>query len=567
VNLDELPRRIVRRPAIALAALLATVLASPAVFSGEVLDDLFHRALLRPEGPVPGTAGEHGVFGFLDDELARRRALLDRGVFPWWTGAATRVAFLRPIAELTHRLDYLLWPGSPAAMHLHTLAWAFALVCAAGLLYRRLLGGRAALLATFLFAVDDAHGAAAGWNANRNAVLAALFGVLALLEHDRARRAGVRGAYLTAPALALASLLSAEAGVATIAYVASYALFLDRGSPRGRALSVAPYVALAAGVRVVAGALGYGARSSGLYVDPVADPARWAGAFLERGPTILAGQWGPVPSDLFALASSEERRVGAVVATALVLLVAWGLAPIVRTDPAARFFAAGMLGSVAPASAALPADRLLLFVGLGAMGLLGRALPVILAARGPRRTLGVALACTHLVLAPLLFPVRAYAVRWFAGLLEPCLTVPDGSRDVVMVNALEVCPAYCPIRAALDGRPAPPGVRTLAGGSDHVELERTGPRSVRVAREGGWFRTAPEQMFWDPHEDLSVGAERRVRGLRAVVVASTPDGRPSEVEFHFDVILEELAWLAVEHGELVTIEPPCVGERRTFGGR
>ena len=116
---------------------------------------------------------------------------MDLGIFPWWTDPLIKAEFLQPLTVATHRLDYRLWPDSAVLMHAHSLLWCAALVAATAVLYRRLMGPTpAAGVAALLFAVDDAHGGPAGWIANRNALVAATFGVLALLAHDARRRGG-----------------------------------------------------------------------------------------------------------------------------------------------------------------------------------------------------------------------------------------------------------------------------------------------------------------------------------------------------------------------------------------
>ena len=81
-------------------------------------------------------------------------------------------------------VDYALWPDSGVGMHLQSLAWLACLVGLTALVYRRpiavpLVAGLAALL----YALDDAHGMPVAFLANRNAVVAASFGVLSLWSY------------------------------------------------------------------------------------------------------------------------------------------------------------------------------------------------------------------------------------------------------------------------------------------------------------------------------------------------------------------------------------------------
>ena len=67
------------------------------------------------------------------------------------------------MASLTHWVDYLLWPNSPAMMHVQSVLWYALLAGAVALLYQRLMGLTvAAGVAALLYCVDDAAPGAGG---------------------------------------------------------------------------------------------------------------------------------------------------------------------------------------------------------------------------------------------------------------------------------------------------------------------------------------------------------------------------------------------------------------------
>src|SRR5690606_36360259 len=110
--------------------------------------------------------------------------LMDQGLVPWWTLPEVQYAFWRPVAELTHGMDYLFWPNYPMIMHLHSLVYFGLVLWLAWRLFERLLPNTtSAQLATWIFALAYSHGLPAGWLANRNAVLATLFVILTLHCH------------------------------------------------------------------------------------------------------------------------------------------------------------------------------------------------------------------------------------------------------------------------------------------------------------------------------------------------------------------------------------------------
>jgi hypothetical protein len=368
------------------AAALAVLLASPSIGNGWILDDYWHRAVLleRPGfRELLGAPSE--MFRFLRGDPERTGRLIDLGLLPWYTDPGVKAEMLQPLTVLTHRLDYALWPDSPALMHAQSLLWLGAATAAASLFYRRMLGAtRAAGIAALLFAADDARGVTVGWLANRNALVAATFGVLALIAHDRRRRGGSRPAGLLAPLLLLAALFAKEEGIGTCAYLAAYAMFVD---PAGRwrgCLALWPQAATVVAWAAFRSCGGYGVRDMGLYVDPMIDPGSFLGAALAHIPLLLLGQWGPIPSESASFLGGSIAVGVWWLAMGVLGLLALAMAPLLRRDPLARFWAAGMVLAAVPVSATMPADRLLTFVGLGASGLLAQFWAFVL----ERRTVG-----------------------------------------------------------------------------------------------------------------------------------------------------------------------------------
>lgn len=358
-----------------LLGLLAIVLTLPSLGFGLLADDWTHRAkLLGHPGLPPVERPLDDLFVFFDGSHAQyeRGALL--GDLPWWAPDGLKASFWRPLAALTHRIDYALWPDTPALMHAHSLLWFGLCVGLVALLYRRLGGSSSAAATTagmagLLFCFEDAHAMAASWIANRNGSMSVAFGTLALLAHHGWRARGWRpGLPLGALALA-ASLLSGELALAVAGYLLAYALFLDPSPSRlhrlGTLLPCAA-VTLLWLARYVAG--GHGTWGAQSYVDPLSTD--FPLALAERIPLLLAAQWLQVPSDLW-IAMPRAAQLAMTVLGLGTSAIVWLLArPALRERPHARFFCLGMVLSLPPVCASFPMDRLLLFCGLGAFGLL-----------------------------------------------------------------------------------------------------------------------------------------------------------------------------------------------------
>ena len=119
---------------VLLAAVLATLLVAPSLFAGLAFDDFFQK--LRAQGK--DAFGHHplDIFTFCWGPADVAKAQ-ETGMFPWFTQPHTRLAFFRPLASLTHYLDYTLWPHATWLMHLQNLAWYATAVALVAALYRR----------------------------------------------------------------------------------------------------------------------------------------------------------------------------------------------------------------------------------------------------------------------------------------------------------------------------------------------------------------------------------------------------------------------------------------------
>jgi hypothetical protein len=474
------------------------------------------------------------------------------------------------IPTQTHILDYRLWPERPDLMHAQSLLWFALLVFLAARFYRRIIGPTwVAGLAALLFAVEDAHGWPAGLLCGRNILIAATFGIGCLMAHDMWRREGRKGAFWGALALWTLSLCSKEAGIATCAYLFAYALWLDERPLRLRILSLLPYGVVLVAWRAVRDALGFGVAHLGFYVDPITEPSRFAAALLERFPVFLLGQW-VFPSDLgFAF----EKLLGSAfwwVAVGTVCFLGLVFWPLLRGDRSARFFATGMVLAVIPICATFPNDRLLVFVGLGAFGLLARFWEAVVAGetagtgffqwRAVAMPVALLLVLVHLVAAPVLLPLRATSFR----ALDPLyIRVPfDESiaeQDLVVINApAPMFTFYCMLHYEHEGLPSPRAVRTLAPGLWPVTVNRTDERTIEVEAD---YLGLLDGLFRNEQNPLNAGDTIELERMTATVL-DVEGGRPRKVAFRFGTSLEDesLRWLRFRAGEFVPWTPPAVGE-------
>ena len=579
LEIDMIHRALANRRLPWALGLAAAVLTLPALATGFQFDDYLLRAALRgADGPAALPEALNTPFVFMDGNAAHSTVKMLSGVFPWWALPTAQVAFWRPVAALTHWVDFALWPNSPALMHLHSLLWLGLLAAAAAGLYRRIgvgAGAATAGLAGVLYAVDQAHGFAASWLSNRNILIAALFGVLALGAHVRWRRDGWRPGALLSALLLLAALLSAEAAVAMLAYWLAYAVFVERGAWRQRAAGLAPAGAITLVWWLVYRAAGYGLWGTS-YLDPFREPLAYARAVLARGPLLLLGQWLLLPTEATNFFDVSAMRLIWLAAVLFIGLLAWVMWPVLRRSALARFWGAGMLLALVPACAALPANRLLFFVGLGAIGLLAEFIssgPAAglsrWAAWGNSGLTGLLLAL-HLIVAPLLLPVMAFSPSLLGGgahgLEEAIASLPADPRLAQQTAVVVYAPNFADtgyirlLRLGL-GLPAPARVRGLASGLGPVRVTRRDANSL-VVTPGGGYLSGYDSVFRGADHALALGEVVGLGDMSATVLTLTADRRPASVAFRFNVPLEDasLRWFRWSGGLYVPFTPPAVGE-------
>ncbi len=550
------------------------LLGLPALWIGFFIDDYAHRSIfldVRELDTFPSSSPLL-MFSFTDGVPENTRRIMDYGILPWWTSDTILASFWRPFTALTHWVDYLLWPNTPFLMHLHSLLWFAGLIVLLSLLYKQIDGAAwIAGLAVLLYAFDEAHAFPMGWLANRNATLAAFWGILCLLAHHRWRRDGSPKAMIVALIALALSVHSNEGGIAVTGYLFSYALFIDRANVRSRILSLVPYTVVILAWRAYYVALGFGVRGSPLYTDPGVYPLRFAADMLVRTPVLLAGQWFNMPTEALQLVPPAARPVVAFVAAGLLVILFRIFIPVLRRSKEARFWFLGMLLATVPACATEPSNRTLLFVGVGAMGLLARYFAMmrsreLKSGRFGRFVCGL-MVVLHAVVAPILLSGTlvglVFVGRAVNKSMDSAVFPPDiAAKTAVLVDSPTIfLTAYMPVKRSIDGKPVPAHMYTLSPNSllpVPIRITRTGPRTLRFAPKGGY----PVLLFRMPDEHFAVGDLVELEAMTVEVREVDPKGKPLEVDYRFQVPLEDpsLYWLQMDGFSYIPFTPPPMGE-------
>lgn len=563
--LSRIRRWLASPRALIVLPLLAALLGMPSLAGGLALDDL-----LIHEQLTTGTGGLASVYDFIADgpaEVADKRAT---GAFPWWTADDLRVRFFRPLSAATLALD-LRVSGAPWWMHLHSVLWSLLLAVAAGGVYRATvrrsgdalwIGG----LALLLFVLDDAHAASVGWISARHGLIAATFAAAAILAHLRWRGASWTPGALLGPAALAVGLLASETALGALAYLTAHALTLESSTGwRARLLPLVPYLLVTAIWYATYRLLGHGVTGCGMYIDPGADPAAFAGAALLHAPLLVLAQLGlPGVVELLPFVPGALQPASAL-AWLTLLAGAWVLRPVLRASAAARFWALGMLLATLPVAGALPSDRNLLLIGLGAAGLVAATIADLHAHPGRLlRALAWVWLFVHGLLAALLIGPRMLAPAALQATITRAaerLPEPAEARPILLVQAPgDLFNLYTPaIRRA--GH-----VHVLYAGSGALTLERPDAHTIVLRPTGSWFAAPGDRIFRAADRPIHAGDRFTLPEATITALEVDADGRPLAIEIRGDQPLGAgpLRWMAWTDGGPTPLELPGAGESRTL---
>jgi hypothetical protein len=478
-----------------------------------------------------------GLFVSLDPDvqgqIEQQRAY---GTLPWWTYERIKVRLFRPVTALFHHLDYLLWPGSPTMMLLQNLLWFAALVAMAGVLFRRVMGATTVTLtATLIFGLDCSLMASVGWIAGRSLLLAGVFGLVSLQAHVAWRQTRAwPHLLLSVGALAL-SLYSSEAGVATLLWLIAYSVTLEEKPFWRRFVSISPALGMVAVWSLFYLLFGYGVSDAPLFVDPLRAPSAWLLSLVEHVPGLLWSQFFGIDLAISHFSPLLARLAWMVFLVMLVCMLPL-LMPVIRGSKVAKFWVTGALLSLLPLGCVvLPDARLLLFVSLGASGLialtlvrlserllahrkaLGDSHPSALKQRlKPLNLLGIRVGRALLIALHLILPLGVKLIWvgvFLAGLpfsldshdvrLEQFMNDPRvPKQEYILVNppqpALVGEAPYALEQLARESGVSaetllPAAIRMLAVGTHSMTLERIDRYTLRIVPVGGYL---PDPEGW-----------------------------------------------------------------------
>jgi hypothetical protein len=245
----------------------------------------------------------------------------------------------------------------------------------------------------------------------------------------------------------------------------------------------------------------------------------------------------------------------------------------------------GMLLSVLPICATFVSDRLLLFVGIGAMGLVAQFISIVFGKvdwrpktilwRVPAVVLAVVFVVIHLIVAPLAFTVRAYCPMvprqiadrlMIAGPLDESVA----NQDLIIVNPpVAFVMLTSPLIWEANNYPMPRHIRVLTSSLfQPVEVHRPDVHTLVVKPTYGYYAYVLDALFRNEQHPFSVGDRVELTGMTVEIKEMTEDGRAAVAAFIFSVPLEDpsLRWLQYKNSEYVPFTPPPIGQSVVLQG-
>jgi hypothetical protein len=596
-------------PMLALGAVLVML---PALKLGLMMDDLPQRMVALPPERVPPRLYDLGLplnsgscatvvrdffFGYYREPQAGVLAR-NYGILPWWTPDSLRIGLWRPVTAFTHWLDYRLYPDLPALMHAQNIAWFAAVVFLVTILYRRLMGpGLAAGLAGLLFLLDYNTCFPVSFVANRGFILSLCLGLACLYQHHR-WRAELRRSGLLWSALFLAlAVFANEGGASTLAFLLAYALVLESGPLRRRALTLLPALSVIVLWRIVYALSDSGVFHVGGYIDPSKEPLLFAREVLPRAIVLLGGQLTQVAPELMlavkpSLQPQATLLFGVPVVAALAVFAPW-----LRREKTAVFWLVVMLLAAIPAATVVPLGKNLAFVAVGAYGLIASFLAGLFSRSGrlPHSLSYRTLAWAAGALLLLAHGPGAIAGRVLvtAGLgpswehIERTLDIgnpPDlENKDVIVINSpVMLALAYEPFAKAYAHQPLPRTLRTLVPGCTSFEVERTDEKTLAIeSKAPNIFACddfdAVHPLYAMRFSNVFLGELEFKKGQRfergpvvAEILELDAAELPSRVAFRFNASLDSPSFLWLRFNfQTRSHEPfpvPAIGQRVTVVG-
>jgi hypothetical protein len=327
---------------------------------------------------------------------------------------------------------------------------------------------------------------------------------------------------------------------------------------------------------------------------------RYARAVLERAPLLLSGQWGGTSAEMLNLFSDYAGALYLLASVLFLTLILLVFVPLLRKNRVALYWFVGMLLCVLPICATVPMNRNLLFVAIGAFGVMAQFIGGLFTKenwvsrsrywRVPAWILCVTLIFVHAGFAIVSrakapsFIKRGFDIFYTTIEVDPAGGLTD--KTLIVVNAPHPFLFLgLPFLNAYWDEPLPERTRVLAPGFAPLKITRTGEKTLLIeAQSGNILSTDKSRKDFKPNianfyynfnclfrpKDMPFKAGEKIEltDMTIEVVSIDPDGQPATIRIDFDVSLNDpsLRWLQWNwkksgFGSYATFKVPAVGEK------
>ncbi|MDX1693478.1 MAG: hypothetical protein R3208_06920 [Ketobacteraceae bacterium] len=449
-------------------------------------------------------------FLFMSADTTATAELKAYGGIPWWSPDDVTMHMFRPLSALTHWFDYNFLQGDVFLMQLHSVIYLLLLAASFYIFCRRFnCPGWVPALAVFLFVFSYSVPVNLNWLAARNALIAPMFALWAIIFHDRWRSEDHYGYLLMSLLALILALLSAEAGVATLAYLGAYALLLDPKRSLLNTWTILPAIGVVVAWRLFYSSQGFGTDNIDLYVDPVRSPLEF---LTERVPILpvyyLRLIFGPAATLFLGITSSY--LILSLISLVICSLAIWVIYPQLKESRIMQFGLLGSAVAIIPFLSTNPGPRMEPFLHIGFLMVVctwlyelsrqaktGRALKILV----------VVFLVLHLAIPTLLTIAR----HWRIVTLEILSTdvysmvaddLKDGETNLVIVNSPAFSNYYHrPFGWAHQGLPLPKKIQMLVPGLNPVTIRREAENTYRLTSSEGFAVVSGTPRDLDSRED------------------------------------------------------------------
>ena len=318
--------------------------------------------------------------------------------------------------------------------------------------------------------------------------------------------------------------------------------------------------------------LGFGAANAdGYYVDPTANPTFYLEKLAERIPVLLASQFGFLPAEVYGFAGKPMPTYVAACSVYL-LIVATVLRPIFKNSAQAQFWTLGMVFALAPISSALPHDRNLIFVGIGASALMAllvnlRQTPQILHSGNTWKFAAGTLIALNLYLGTALTPLTAYLPKIWNNQMQLAATELPATEDIRSKNILLL---GTPLAAALaitplnyfHGKPLPKRLWILSTDQDEFTLNRVSESCIEITKKNPFISPLEQSLRSTDKYPFTKDEKITLTNASITVGTISPNSQPTKLVLDFTENEQQRTQLAVwKAGKYELLDLPALGTR------